>query len=257
MLIIVPPSESKRPPPDRGRPVALDELSFPELTPLRSRVLEALAETSAGADAFERLFERPTMASWIARNTRLLELATRPAAETYTGPLHEGLGLGSLAAAAAGRADRDVVIASALWGALRPGDRIPAYRMRAWANLVGLGRTESMWRMRLPDLLARLGRPHGVILDLRPPSFQALGMPAGLSDRTVAVRAGRFAAGRRIGDVVAKRVRGEAARHLLETGFDPADPDGLADALGDRWPVALEPPQRPGRTWTITITFDD
>jgi cytoplasmic iron level regulating protein YaaA (DUF328/UPF0246 family) len=258
VLIIVPPSESKRPPPDRGSPVVLDELSFPELTHVRTRILNALIETSACTDAFARLSERPSMAAWIARNTRLLELATRPAAQVYTGPLHMGLDLAGLPAAAAERAERSVVIASALWGALLPGDRIPAYRMRAWSNLMGLGRVEPTWRTVLPDLLARLAGPEGVIFDLRPPSFQALGMPAGLGHRTVAIRVRQFdGIGRRIGDVVAKRIRGQAARHLLESGVEPGEPDALADALGERWPVSLEPPARPGRLWTMTLTADD
>ena len=106
MLILVPPSESKRPPPDEGMPVALDELSFPELTPLRSRVLGALIETSAGADAFQRLFERPTMAGLIERNTRLLELPARPAADVYVGELHDGLDVASLSAAGTERASQ-------------------------------------------------------------------------------------------------------------------------------------------------------
>ena len=159
MLILVPPSESKRPPPDDGPPVALDELSFPELTPLRSRILEALIETSAGADAFQRLFEGPTMAGLIERNTRLLELPTLPASDVYVGELHDGLDVASLSAAGTERAGRSLIITSALWGALRPTDRIPPYRMRVWSHLVGLGRVEPLWRAVLPDLFAELAGP--------------------------------------------------------------------------------------------------
>ncbi|MEA2674514.1 MAG: hypothetical protein QOI92_1706 [Chloroflexota bacterium] len=59
MLIIVPPSESKRPPAASGRAVSLEELSFPALCPTRRRVAEALVRTSADPDAFERLRVRP------------------------------------------------------------------------------------------------------------------------------------------------------------------------------------------------------
>jgi cytoplasmic iron level regulating protein YaaA (DUF328/UPF0246 family) len=257
VLIIVPPSESKRPPPDHGRPIALDELSFPELTPLRARILDAVIETSARPDAFRRLSERPTMAHLIARNTRLLEIPTLPAADVYVGPLHEGLDVASLSAGGVRRADRGLIIASALWGALRPTDRIPTYRLRVWSNLVGMDRLEPQWRAVLPALFAELAGTNGLVLDLRSGAYEALGMPTGLGDRTVVLRVDQFSGtGRRIGDVVAKRLRGEAAHLVLESEPEPVEPDEIADVLGERWPARLEPPERHGRPWTLSLTDD-
>jgi cytoplasmic iron level regulating protein YaaA (DUF328/UPF0246 family) len=258
MLILVPSSDSKRPAPERGDPVALEELSFPELTPMRERILDALIETSAGADAFPRLFEKPTMAGLVARNTRVLELPTRPASDVYVGELHDGLGVASLSAAGSERAERSLIITSALWGALRPADRIPPYRLRTWSDLVGVGRPDHQWRTLIPALLAELAGSDGLVLDVRTPAFQSLGRPSGLSDRTVLLRVDQFSAtGRRIGDVTAKRIRGQAAHLLLESGTQPDEPDELADILGERWPARLEPPERPGRPWTLSLTDDD
>jgi len=112
VLIIAPPSETKRPAPEDGPPVDLSTLSFPELTPIRERVIDALIETSSGHDAFQRLRLKPSMAADIARNTRLLELPALAASDLYIGPLHEGLDVARLSPAGQDRATASLVIVS-------------------------------------------------------------------------------------------------------------------------------------------------
>lgn len=257
MLIILPPSESKREAPKAGEPVDLGGLSFPELTETRERILDALIRTSAGADAFRQLMVPPSLASQVARNTVIRELPTRPTLDVYIGPLHQGLAWATLSRDGAARAASTVVVTSPLWGALRPADRIPPYRLRSWASVVDVGRPDHAWRPLLPGVLATAAGSAGVVLDLRSREVQHMGTPSDLPERVVELRVRQWGNGRRIGDVVAKRVRGEAARHLLETGTEPSDPDALADALGDRWPVSLEPPSGPTRPWTLTLTVDE
>jgi cytoplasmic iron level regulating protein YaaA (DUF328/UPF0246 family) len=256
VLIVTPPSETKRPPPEDGPPVDPDALAFPELTPLRIRIAEALIETSAAPDAFRRLGVRPTLAADVARNLRLFDLPAVPAAELYSGPLHRGLDLAAPSTARERAAER-LVITSALWGALRPDDRIPTYRLDLFAHLIGLDRVDRVWHRAVSAVIEREAGPDGLVVDLRSGSFQQIGRSRGLSDRTVALRVQQTTLGGRIGDVVAKRTRGEAARHLLDVDADPTEPGDLADLIGDRWPVELEPPPRPGRPWRLTLRVDE
>ena len=256
VLIIVPPSETKAEPPAHGQPVDLEGLAFPELNPTRRRVAEGLVRTSADLDAFERLGVRPTYAAEVVRNTRLFDVPAMPVLDVYTGPLHEGLAAAGLSPAAARRAAAAVVVYSPLWGLLRPPDRIPPYRLGPWVTLLGVGRVDHVWRAVLPAALAEAAGAAGLIVDLRSAPTQSSGMPAGLGDRTVILRVDQGTPGNRIGDVIAKRVRGEAAHHLLEAGVDPEDPHELAEALSDRWPVRLDAGAARNRAWTMTLRID-
>lgn len=253
VLIVLPPSESKAPPRRRGGPIDLDTLSFPELTPLRTTVLEALVATSVRRDARSRLLVGAPLAGEVEWNTRLDTLPTRPAIETYRGPLFAALDQPSLSSAAKRRASSQVVIVSSLWGTLRPNDRIPPYRLNICADLVGLGALEPLWRGVLGPVLAAAAGSRGVVVDCRSSSYRAVGTSQGMDDRTVTLRV--VGAGDRRGAPghVAKRVRGEVVRHLLESGANPRQPEHLATAVADRWDVVLTPPERSGHPWTMDV----
>ena len=143
------------------------------------------------------------------------------------------------------------------WGALRPSDRIPTYRLHVCARLVGVDRLEPTWRTILPDVLADAAGHDGVAVDLRSPAYRAIGKPAGLGHRTVNLRVDQRGTGHRIGDVIAKRIRGQAARHLLESTTEITEPDNVASILAEHWPVRLSGPEGPSKPWTLTLTADD
>jgi cytoplasmic iron level regulating protein YaaA (DUF328/UPF0246 family) len=120
-----------------------------------------------------------------------------------------------------------------------------------------MDRLDGVWRPVLPDALASAAGTEGLILDLRSQENQMMGKPTGQDHQTVTLRIDQGLRGRRIGDVVAKRVRGEAARYVLESGVDPGGPDELAAMLGERWPVALSGAGRNRGSWALTLIVDD
>ena len=254
MLVLLPPSESKSAPPRRGTEVALDRLSFPELTDVRKKVLTALIATSARPEARDLLQVGDSLADEVARNLRLATAPARPAHAVYTGVLYDALGWPTLSASARRRGANRVVIASALWGALRPNDRVPSYRLSMDGDL-GLGPLARLWRAELPAVLAAAAGRRGLVVDCRSAPYAAAAPPAGpLAARTVAVRVLREQDGRRsVVSHLAKHTRGEVTRHLLERDADPTTPAALAAAVGDRWPVELTAPPKPGTPWILDV----
>lgn len=243
VLILLPPSEGKTPA-GRGRPLDLGALSFPELTSTRRAVVEAVAATSTRPDAHDRLGVSPHLVEEVARNTRLLTAPTAPAGTVYSGVLYAALDLASMDTAARRRANRWLVVVSALFGAVRMVDRVPAYRLSMAVNLPPLGPLAAVWREPLAAVLPEAaGR--GVVVDCRSSTYAAAWVPRGpLARRWVQVRVPGATH-------LAKHTRGLVARHLCEVGLDARTPRGLAEVVGRAFDVALTEPTKVDQPWVL------
>lgn len=203
MLILLPPSEGKARP-EKGEPVDLDSLVYAnELGERRARLL----------DAFDPgLQDRPAA----------------PAASVYTGVLYGRLGLSELPA----KARRRVLIASALWGVVRPDDRIPHYKFPPKTRLKGFEAPNAYWR---PALAEALPDAEGdLVVDMRSGAYVPAWKPKRVT--LLAVRAFTEVDGeRKAVSHMAKAVRGDVARALLMAKKPPSDAESaaaIAEAAG-------------------------
>lgn len=203
MLVLLPPSEGKARP-EEGGPVDLDSLVYADaLGEKRAELLEAF-------------------------DPGLREAPAAPAHEVYTGVLFKRLELSGLPAAARKR----VLIASALWGVVRPDDRIPYYKFPPKTRLEGIGAPNAFWR---PTLAAALpDEEGGLVVDMRSGAYAAAWKPKQAT--LLAVRAFTEEGGQRKAvSHMAKAVRGDVARALLTAKKTPSDPEGaaaIAEAAG-------------------------
>lgn len=255
MLILLPPSESKRAA-RSGAPVDLRGLEHPALTPARERVLSELARVSAEPDALEALGVGPSLADDVARNVRLRAEPAAPAHRVYDGVLYDALDHRSLTAVQRRRAAESVLVVSALWGLVALPDAIPAYRLSMGTRLGELGSLASFWKPRLTAELA--ARPENeLIVDCRSSTYAAAAAtPPG---RTVVVDVFRERDGvRTVVSHMAKHTRGEVARHLLtRRGKAPADAQALLRVARERWPAAELVPGTARRPAQLAIVITD
>ena len=203
MLILLPPSEGKAQP-EKGASVDLDSLVYAaELGKKRAQLLEAF-------------------------DPALFFFNDTATTEIYTGVLFKRLQLPELSAAAR----RRVLIASGLWGVVAPDDRIPHYKFPPKTRLKGVGAPNAFWR---PALAAALPDREGdLIVDMRSSAYAAAWKPKRAT--LLAVRAFTEESGqRKVVSHMAKAVRGDVARVLLEAKKPPIDPEGaaaIAEAAG-------------------------
>jgi cytoplasmic iron level regulating protein YaaA (DUF328/UPF0246 family) len=253
VLVVLPPSDTQTPV-GRGKPLDTAGLSFPSLAPVRAAVLDALVEVSAGPDATKRLCVPATMGDVVRRNVALRSAPTAAAEAVYSGVLYDALGLADLDPASRRRARAWIVVISALWGALRLGDRIPPYRLDMCGRLPGLAHLTDVWRGPLGDVLSAAAR-RGVVVDCRSSEFATAWRPTGaLAERTVVVKVVRDLDRKRgAASHSAKYTRGMLVRRIITDAVDPRRPEGLVEALSEHFEVDLRRPDRPGRTWELSV----
>jgi|SRR5215203_317584 len=205
MLVLLPPSEGKFEP-GAGESLDLPSLVFADaLNERREQVLGAF-------------------------DPGLRDAPTAPAADVYTGVLFQRLELPRLPV----KARRQALIFSALWGVVRPDDRIPFYKLPPKTKLKGVGAPAAYWR---PALMQALPDEEGeLIVDMRSGAYATFWKPKRAT--LLAVRAFTERDGeRKVVSHMAKASRGDVARALLSAKKPPGDPEGagaIAEAAGLR-----------------------
>jgi cytoplasmic iron level regulating protein YaaA (DUF328/UPF0246 family) len=261
VIILLPPSEGKAEC-RRGRPLDLATLSLPGLSPARERVLESLVTLCAQPDgerASAVLGLSPGLRQEVHRNAQLRRAAAMPAGRLYTGVLYDALDLASLSRPAYRLLERSVLVFSALWGAVRIGDRIPPYRCSIGVNLPGLGALAGYWRQAMPAAMAEAAGG-GLVLDLRSTAYATMwSPPAEVVRRTAWVRVLH----ERVVNGVAKRsvvshfnkaTKGRLVRDLAVAGAVPRSPAALAPALRD---LKYTVEEHSGSPWRLDVIITE
>jgi cytoplasmic iron level regulating protein YaaA (DUF328/UPF0246 family) len=218
VLVLLPPSETKARGGD-GPALDLTTLSAPELTPVRTELVESLvklADDVPTARAALGLTARQD--DEIARNAVLWTSPTLPALHRYTGVLYDALDVASMTRAQRAWAGRRLAVGSALFGLVRGEDRIPAYRLSAGSALPGLPTLRAVWKPALSPVLAGFDE---LVVDLRSGSYAALAPVPGAV--TVDVLSERPDGTRSVVSHFNKAHKGRIARLLALTTGEPTD----------------------------------
>ncbi len=225
MLILLPPSETKRDGGADGSLLDLSALRHPTLLPERRLVLAATRRLSRGLAASSAALKLgPNQRFEVLRNRALTTSPVMPALDRYTGVLFDELDAGSLPAGAREFATDHLIIHSALFGLVGASDPIPAYRLSHDSRLPGLS-LRRVWRDPVSRVLAAQG---GLVLDLRSEAYVGLGPAAG-NNESFFVRVVSEADGGLVRPLnhFGKKAKGRLVRRLLLAGIDHGSVESL------------------------------
>jgi len=226
LAILLPPSETKATGGD-GPPLRLESLVHADaLAPLRKLLLDAVCTLAADVPASRAaLGISARQDDQVSLNAAVWTAPTLPALRRYTGVLYDALDYPSLPPAARRRAESSVLVASALFGLVRGGDRVPAYRLSGGSVLPGVGPLPALWRPTLGAVLEELTDSGALVLDLRSSTYAALApVPRAVRVRVLSVLPDGT---RTVVSHFNKHHKGVLVRALLAARNTPGDVRGL------------------------------
>jgi cytoplasmic iron level regulating protein YaaA (DUF328/UPF0246 family) len=220
VLVLLPPSETKSDG-GSGGPLDLSALAFDSLTEIRAQLVGDLVALAGDPDAARAALGLGKNAeAELVRNAAVRTSPTRPALERYTGVLYDALGAGTFTRAQRGKALARIAVGSALFGAIRAGDPIPAYRLSGGSKLPGRPTLAAVWRDHLGPAL-RDAAGEELVVDLRSGTYQQLGRVPGAVTATVLTE--HADGSRTVVSHFNKHHKGLLARALVLTRAEPGD----------------------------------
>ena len=211
MLILLPPSEKKKAATSQEK-FELSSLVFAaELTGARS-------QTTTSHDLSQ----------------------TSPAIEIYDGVLYQGLNWKTLTAAEQKRANTKVLIISALFGLVRPLDKIFSYKEKI---------DNKLWREAIAQVSAKFSNE--LVIDCRSSTYK--GIWTINPQNTVEVRVFKVnGEERNVITHMSKKYRGELTGHLLKQATDPTSPAEVQRIAAQLFECELHAPTD-GQSWALDL----
>jgi cytoplasmic iron level regulating protein YaaA (DUF328/UPF0246 family) len=165
---------------------------------------------------------------------------TSPAIEIYNGVLYQGLGWDSLSATQKKRANSRVLIVSALFGLVRPLDKIFQYKLKI---------DNKLWRDSIAEVSEKFANE--LVIDCRSSTYKSVWTIN--PENTVDIRVFKVTGTERsVITHMSKKYRGELTRHLLMQASGPITPTDVQRMAAQLFECELHPPTD-GQPWVLNL----
>lgn len=223
MKILLPPSAGKSPGSIEG--FNWDQLSYPQLNPIREEIGAALQQLALEPEALTVLNLGIKVADEVWECRHLWQLPVAPASEIYTGVLYQAAQLNDEEIKA--KAERYVRIVSALWGLVSPQDMIMRYRLSMDTKLIAGKSVDKLWRKALTEILSE----ENLILDCCSGPYQKAWLPGKSTSWRERVLSVKVLKNGKVVSHWAKHYRGLLCSLLLQAPINLDDLSGVEELV--------------------------